>query len=51
MTVPPLGLSLNRYSPQFTWRHRRVLAEQCGDFAPTVDPAQLDLAARHETEE
>ncbi len=28
-----------------------MLAYHCGDFAPTVDPAQLDLPACHEAEE
>src|SRR5713226_337191 len=32
-------------------RDRRVQAEHGGNLPPAVDPAQLDLPARHETEE
>ena len=32
-------------------RYRRVLAQHRRDFPPAVDPAQLDLPARHKAEE
>ena len=32
-------------------RDRRALVEHSGDFPPAVDPAQLDLTARHKAEE
>jgi len=28
-----------------------VLAQHCGDLAPAVDPAQLDLPTQYEAEE